>query len=100
MFKWLGDAISSVGSFLGDGAASLLSWLFSGLISVLTKVVRAGEGLWDVVEAIFGFFLSVIDAITGLIPAVFPFVPEEVAAVITAGLFAVLIAGIIKRKKG
>ena len=100
MFKWLGDALSSIGSSVGEGVASLLSWLFSGLISVLTKVVRAGEGLWDLLGAILDFFMSVIDAITGLIPAFFPFVPEEVSAVIVAGLFAVLIAGIIKWKKG
>ena len=43
---------------------------------------------------------SAIEAIVSLLPAVFPFVPEEISAVITAGLFAVLIAGIIKRKKG
>lgn len=100
MFKWLGGAFSSIGSWLGEGVASLFSWLFSGLISVLTKVIRAGEGLWDVLTAILDFFLSAIDAIVGLIPAVFPFVPEGVSAVIVAGLFAVLIAGIIKWKKG
>lgn len=100
MFNWLGDALSSVGSWFGEGVSSLISWLFSGLISVLTKVVRSGEGLLDVIEAIFNFFRSAINSVTGLIPMVFPFVPEEIAAVITAGLFAVLIAGIIKRKKG
>lgn len=100
MLSWLGDALQSVASWLGQGVASILSWLFSGLLSVLTKVLQAARGIFDLLDALFGFFVSIKDAVLGLLQAVFPWVPSEVMTVISLGFLAVLLAGIVKQVRG
>ena len=40
------------------------------------------------------------DSILGLLPALFPWIPAEVVTVISLGLFAVLLAGIVKKVRG
>lgn len=100
MLKWIGDALASTASWLGQGVASLLNWLLSGLISLATKVLDAAGGIFDLLDSLFGFFTSVKDALVGLLQVVFPWVPPEVMTVITYGLFAVLLAGIVKQVRG
>lgn len=100
LLGWLGDALKGAISFLGEGVVSILSWLLSGVLSVLTKVLNAAGGIFDLLDAIWGFFVSIKDSILGLLPAFFPWIPAEVMTVITLGLFAVLLAGIVKRVRG
>ena len=95
---WLGNALQDIGSTLGSGVSSLLSWLFSGVLSVVTKILLSLRGVYDLLDAIIDFFVSLKDAILGLLPALFPFIPEDVLAVIGFGLVAVVLIPIIKRK--
>ena len=100
MLNWLGDALKGAVSFLGEGVVSILSWLLSGVISVISKILEAGGGIFDVLDALFGFFVSIKDSVLGLIPAFLPWIPAEVVTVISLGLFAVLLAGIVKQVRG
>lgn len=96
MFEWMGNALKGAASLLGDGLVEILDWLLSGLITVLTKVIDAASGIFDVLDAVVNFFLSIKDLLLGLFPALFPWIPEDVLAVISVGLLAVLLAGFIK----
>ena len=100
MLDWLGSALQGAVSFLGEGIVSILSWLLSGMISVLTRVLNAASGIFDLLDALWGFFVSIKDALLGLIPAFFPWIPPEVSTVISLGLFAILLAGIVKKVRG
>ena len=84
---WLGNTLQDIGSTLGSGVMSLLSWLFSGLLSVATKILVALGGVYDLLDAIIDFFIGVKDSILGLLPVLFPFVPEDVMLVISFGLY-------------
>ena len=96
MLDWLGSALQG----LGEGVVSILSWLFSGVISVITKMLNAAGGIFDLLDALGGFFVSIKDALLGLLPAFFPWIPADVSAVISLGLFAILLAGIVKKVRG
>ena len=96
MLDWLGSALQG----LGEGVVSILSWLFSGVISVITKCLDAAGGIFDLLDALWGFFVSIKDALLGLLPAFFPWIPADVSAVISLGLFAILLAGIVKKVRG
>lgn len=100
MIGWIGSALKNAASWLGEGIVSILSWLLSGVLSVLSKVIRAAGGIFDLLDALWGFFVGIKDSILGLLPALFPWIPAEVAAVISLGLFAVLLAGIVKKVRG
>lgn len=93
---WLGSALSG----LGEGLVSILSWLFSGVLSVLAKILRAAGGIFDLLDSLWGFFVSIKDALLGLLTVFFPWVPAEVITVISLGFFAVLLAGIVKKVSG
>lgn len=94
--EWLGDAISAIGSGIG----SLLSWLFSGVISVVSKVIRAVGGIFDVLDAVFNFFFGLKDTALNLLGALFPWIPAEVLSVISLGVLAILLASIVKKVRG
>lgn len=96
MLNWLGDALMG----LGEGLASLLSWVFSGLLSVVTKVLSAAGGVFDLLDALWGFFVGIKDSLLGLVAVFFPWIPPEVLTVISLGLFSVLLAGIVKKVRG
>lgn len=100
MLGWLGSALGSAVSALGEGVVSILSWLLSGLISVVTKILGAAGGIFDLLDALWGFFVSIKDSLLGLLPAFFPWIPAEVLTVISLGFFAILLAGIIKKVRG
>ena len=95
---WLGNALQDIGSTLGSGLMSLLSWLFSGLISILSKILGALGGVYDLLDSIIDFFVGVKDSVLGLLPILFPFLPEDVVLVISFGLLAIVLIPIIKRK--
>ena len=96
--SWLGNALQDIGGTLGSGVMSLLSWLFSGLLSVATKILVALRGVYDLLDAIIDFFISVKDSILGLLPVLFPFIPEDVMLVLGFGFLAIVLIPIIKRK--
>lgn len=100
MLDWLGTAIQDVGSWLGSGVMSILSWLLSGVISVVSKILGAFGGVFELLDSIWNFFVSIKDATLGLLPALFPWIPADVMNVISLGLFAILLAGIVKRVRG
>lgn len=98
MLDWLGSAIQDVGTWFGSGVMSIISWLLSGILSILTKVIRAVGGVFGLLDAVYEFFVSIKDAILGLLPALFPWIPEDVMTVISLGLLAILLAAFVKRK--
>ena len=100
MLKWIGDALKGAVSWLGDGIVSILSWLLSGVLSVLSKIIRAAGGIFELLDALWAFFVSIKDTIMDLFTSMFPWVPPEVMTVIGLGLFAVLLAGIVTKVRG
>ena len=99
MLGWVQGAASSIGDWLGDGVASFFDWLLGGIAVILTDLIDAGGGFWDVLEGIWRFALGFRGDVMALFSAFFPFVPSEVATVIGLGLMAVLIAGIVKKRR-
>lgn len=97
MFGWIKDTVGSIGSWLGDGAGSLFDWLLGGVAVIFTKLVDAANGFWDVLDSLWDFAVGFKDSLFGLFSAFFPFVPEPVMAVVSLGLLAVLLAGIVKK---
>lgn len=97
MFSWIQNAAINIGAWLGDGIGSFFNWLFGGIGTLLTKVIDAASGFWDVLDAIWNFAMGFKDTLFSLLTTFFPFIPAPVSAVISLGLFAVLIAGIIKK---
>lgn len=95
MFKWIGSAFKSVASAVGDGIASILSWLLSGLLSVLSKILRALGGVFGLLDAVWDFFVGIKDTFLALLGVFFPWIPEDVLTVLTLGLVAVLLSGVI-----
>lgn len=99
MLGWIKVIVGSISGWLGDGVASFMDWLLGGLADVLTAVINAAGGFWDVLDAIWSFALGFREDILSLLTIFFPFVPEAVAAVISLGLLAILIAGIVKKRR-
>lgn len=96
MLNWIANAVSSIASWVGSGVASLIEWLLGGLDTLLTKIIDAANGLWDVLESLWNLGVGFKDSLVKLVTVAFPFLPDPVAAVIGFGLLAVLIAGIVK----
>ena len=99
MFGWIKGMASSIGEWFGSGAASFADWLLGGLADVLTAIIDAAGGFWDVLDAIWDFALGFREDILALLTIFFPFVPAKVATVISLGLLAVIIAGIVKKRR-
>ena len=100
MLNWINNAVSSIGGWLGSGISSVFKWLFGGIWTILTKVVRAMDSLWGLLDAIWNFGVGLISSIMHLFSVFFPFLPAEVTAVISMALLAAAIAGIYKRVRG
>lgn len=96
----MSDFLSAALGGLGSGLKAILSWLFSGLISIVTKAIRALDGIFDVLDSLWDFFVSIKDAAIGLMSAFFPWIPAQVMTVISLGFLAVLLAGIVKKVRG
>lgn len=97
MFGWIKNAVGSIAGWLGDGIGSLFDWLLGGVATIFTKIVDAANGFWDVLDSLWTFAAGFKDSLFGLFSAFFPFVPAPVMTVISLGLLAVLIAGIVKK---
>ena len=88
MFSWISNAVGKVASWLGDGIGT-----------VLTKLIDAASGFWDVLDALWNFAVGFKDTIFSMLTAFFPFLPAPVSAVISFGFLAILVAGIYKKVK-
>lgn len=100
MLDWVGEALQGAVSWLGESLVKILDWLLSGTVSVLTKAIDAADGIFDVLNSLWNFFVSIKDLLLNLFALLFPFVPPEVMSVVSLGLFAVLLAGIVKKVRG
>ena len=96
MFAWLKNVGHHFTDWLGDGLGSFFNWIFGGITEVLTRILDAAGGLWDLLDAIWGLFVGFKDLILELLFLFFPFIPAEVAAVISWGMFAGVIFGVVK----
>lgn len=97
MLSLLDSVLEIIGSDQGEGVMSLLSWLISGLMSIFSEIRSVAVGIFDLLDALLCFFVSVKDATLGLLPSLFPWIPADVMNVISLGLFAVLLAGFVKK---
>ncbi len=100
MLSWITNTIGNISSWLGDGVASLFNWLLSGLGTLLTKIINAFTGIWDVLDSIWDFAVSLVTNLMTMFGSFFPFVPASVLTVLNLGLIAVLIAGIVNKVRG
>lgn len=99
MLGWINGIVSSVGEWFGSGASAFADWLLGGLADIVTAVINAASGFWDVLDALLDFALGFREDILALLTTFFPFVPVEVSTVISLGLLAVIIAGIVKKRR-
>lgn len=99
MLDWIKNSVGNITGWMGEGIGKLFGWLFDGLGVIVTKAVDAAGGFFDVLDAIWDFAVGFKDSVFSLFTTLFPFVPEPVAATIALGLLAVLIAGIVKKRR-
>lgn len=100
MFEWIGNAVSNFTDWVGSGAASAVEWILGGLADMVTIIIDAANGIWSVFEALWNLGGSFVGSLVSMFGVLFPFVPEPVANVITYGLIAVLIAGVVRKVRG
>lgn len=100
MLNWIKEAVGNITGWMGEGIGAIFEWLLGGLATIVTKVVDAAGGFWNVLDATWDFAVGFIVSILNLFSAFFPFVPAPVSAVIGMGLMAVLLAGIVNKVRG
>lgn len=100
MLNWLGNAVGNFTGWVGSGIASFLEWLFGGLVDMVTIIIDATNGIWSVFEALWNLGGSFVGALGAVFGVLFPFAPTSVTTTISAGLIAVLIAGIVHKVRG
>lgn len=100
MLNWIGDTAANVAEWVGSGVASLVEWLLGGLVDMFTIIIDAANGIWNVFESLWSLGTGFVGTLGRMLTVCFPFLPEPVAAVITAGLLAVLIARIVTKWRG
>lgn len=100
MLNWISNAAADIAGWVGSGIASVIEWLLGGIADLFTLIFDAANGLWDVLESIWNLSVGLVDALLKAFYLVFPFVPEPVANVISAGLIVVVIAGFVKKVRG
>lgn len=100
MLNWIKEAVGNITGWMGEGIGAIFEWLLGGLATIVTKVVDAAGGFWDVLDAIWDFAVGFMNAVLALFAAFFPFVPAPVTAALGFGLLAVLLAGIVKKVRG
>lgn len=99
MFGWITNLVGSVGGWLGSGIANLVDVVFGGIATIFAAIINAADGLWDVLDALWDFAMGFREDILALLTTFFPFVPVEVSAVLSMGIVAVVIAGIVKKAR-
>lgn len=100
MLNWIANTASDIAGWVGEGFAFLIKWLLGGLADMFTIIVDAADGIWSVFESIWNLATGIVDSILSAFSALYPFVPEPVANVISAGLIVVVIAGVVKKVRG
>lgn len=100
MLNWIANAASDIAGWVGNGFASLVEWLLGGLADMFTLIFNAANGIWNVFESFWDLCVKVVESVVSAFTLLFPFVPEPVAGAISAGLFVVIIAGIVKKVRG
>ena len=100
MLNWIANSASDIAGWVGEGFAALIKWLLGGLVDMFTLIVDAVDGIWAVLESIWNLATGVVDSVLSAFRVLYPFVPEPVANVISAGLIVVVIAGIVKKVSG
>lgn len=100
MLNWIANAAGDIAGWVGEGFASLIRWLLSGLADMFTLIFDAADGIWAVFESVWTLATGVVDAVLSVFSTLFPFVPEPVANVISAGLIIVVIAGVVQKVRG
>ena len=97
MLDWIANAAGNVAEWLGSGVASLIEWLLGGLVDMFTLIFDAADSIFGVFESIWNLGVSFAESLSGSLATLCPFLPEPVIGVIGAGLFAIIIAGIVKK---
>lgn len=100
MLDWIKNTVGNIIGWTGEGIGKVFGLFFDGIATIVTKVVDAAGGFWDVLDAIWDFAVGFVQSILNLFSAFFPFVPAPVSAVIGMGLTAVVIAGFVKKARG
>ena len=100
MLNWIANTASDIAGWVGSGIAALFEWLLGGLADMFTLIFDAANGIWEVFESMWELCNTVVESVVAAFTLLFPFVPEPVAAVISAGLIVVIIAGIVKNVRG
>ena len=100
MLNWIANTASDIAGWVGDGIASLIKWLLGGLADMFTLIFDAADGVWAVFESVWTLATGVVDSVLSVFTVLFPFVPEPVANVISAGLIVVVIAGVVQKVRG
>lgn len=97
MLNWIANAAGDIAGWVGDGIASLIKWLLGGLADMFTLIFDAADGIWSVFESIWNLATGVVSSVLSAFRLLYPFVPEPVANVVSAGLIVVVIAGVVKK---
>lgn len=100
MWNWITNAVGNFAEWVGSGVASVVEWLLGGLADMFTLIFDAVNSIWSVFESLWNLGSSFISSLLHIFTLFFPFIPEPVAGVISAGMVAVLIAGIVKKVRG
>ena len=96
MFSWVENVGQQFAGWLGSGLGSFFQWIFNGVAEILTKLIDAADGIWGLFDAVWDLFVGFKDLILELLVLFFPFIPPEVMAVISWGMFAGAVFGVIK----
>lgn len=100
MLNWISDVVSDFTGWVGEGVAAVVEWLLGGLADMFTLIVDSVDGIWSVFESLWNLGSSFVGALFNLFGLLFPWFPAPVANAISAGLIAVLIAGVVKKVRG
>ena len=71
MLDWVSEAFQGAVSFIGESLVKILDWLLSGIVSVLTKAIDAADGVFDVLNSLWNFFVSIKDLLLNLFSEIF-----------------------------
>lgn len=100
MFNWIANAAGNVAEWLGEGVAALIEWLLSGLADMFSLIFDAADGIWNTFDSLWDLAAEFVDSLFSTVSTLCPFIPEPVTSVISAGLIAIVIAGVVKKVRG
>ena len=88
--------LAKIGEWLGEKASDFFGWLLGGLGQIFEAIFDGLLGVFDVLDAVWNFFVGILDAVGSLLRIVIPFLPDNVSAVISSALLVVIIIGAVK----